>query len=260
MRVLRLVVLTSLRDVARCDKNGQMVETKEGPRYMMGALEALIRATSPGGNLHGLIEVVGVITDDFPKDLDGYPAVPTTGKPWIHPLDLRGPDGRLIAELTVNIPSSFRSLPKSDEKGRMVAKERFERQVVEFMQGREADVLLSDHYMARIDWLWRWMPGMVLNIHPAVTLPGHQFSFCGKTPTQDAIDRANREDGVRTGATLHFVDAEIDHGNPILWSQATPVYATDQPQELRHRNYQTAKLPVLIDGLSHYARSLYTRT
>jgi folate-dependent phosphoribosylglycinamide formyltransferase PurN len=124
--------------------------------------------------------------------------------------------------------------------------------MLEFVVKTGADILLSDHYMARLDYLWAWMPGCVLNIHPGVTLPGHPYAFLGKTPTADAIERATNEAGVRTGATLHFVDGEIDHGAIIMFLDSTPVFGTDRPEALRYRNYQMAKLPVLIDGLISY--------
>ena len=213
--------------------------------------------TLSGGSLAGLIQVVGVVTDDLPKDLAGYPTVPVSGKPWIHSLGLCGPDGVPVTGLTVNIPSTFRSMPLSDKQGRAAAKEGFEQNVLEFMTGLRADVLLSDHYMARIDHLHRLLPGRVLNIHPGITLLNHPYAFPGKTPTADAIARAAKEEEVRTGATIHFVDSKIDHGPAIAFSQATPVYGDDQPQWLRYRNYQMAKLPVLGKGLALYARNLY---
>ncbi|MDP9249087.1 MAG: hypothetical protein M3M85_01065 [bacterium] len=249
---MRICVLTSIRDIALCDRNGEMVHTRDGSRYMKGSLEHLVLATLPGGRLYGLTQVVGVVTDDMDKDLGGYPKTPTLGGPWIHPFGLRGPEGMLVRDVTTNIPSNFRALPLSDQKGREVAKEEFERKVLEFMVEREADILLSDHYMARIDHLWAWIPRRVLNIHPGVTVPGHPYAFRGKTPTADAISRAKNEVGVRTGATIHFVDGEIDHGPVISFLDITPVYGTDQPEELRYRNYQMAKLPVLIDGLVNH--------
>jgi folate-dependent phosphoribosylglycinamide formyltransferase PurN len=256
-RMARIVVMTSLRDIALCDRNGQIIATPDGQRYMEGIVQHVVRQTLPGGALYRMVQVAGVITDDLPRDLRGYPAVPTLGQPWIHPLDLHGPDRELIADLTVNIPSSFRALPLSDVSGRRAAKLDFERQVHALAKRLRADVLVSDHYMARIEYLHQWFPGRVLNIHPGITLPGHTYRFPGKTPTADAIARAGRELGVRTGATLHLVDSEIDHGPAIAFSEATPVHAADEPQHLRFRNYQTAKLPVFVAGLVHYLTAIY---
>jgi len=35
------------------------------------------------------------------------------------------------------------------------------------------------------------------------------------------------------------------------------VYAYDHPQHLRYRNYQRAKLPLMIMGLRHYIENIY---
>jgi folate-dependent phosphoribosylglycinamide formyltransferase PurN len=134
----------------------------------------------------------------------------------------------------------------------------FEEAVLAVAQGVRADVVVSDHYMARIENLHRWMPGRVLNIHPAVTLPGHPCRFVGKSPTADALAHARANGGqALTGATLHWVDDEIDHGPPVAFSADTPVFAVDEPMWLRYRNYQHGKLPVLVQGLHHYATRLF---
>jgi folate-dependent phosphoribosylglycinamide formyltransferase PurN len=113
--------------------------------------------------------------------------------------------------------------------------------------------------MARIDHLHSdlGMWGRVLNIHPAVTEAGHPYAFPGKTPTQDAIDRANSGEITRTGATLHVVDSVIDAGPIIAYTADTPVYPGDEPQWLRFRNYSMGKLPLLVEGLAHYVQSIY---
>lgn len=57
--------------------------------------------------------------------------------------------------------------------------------VVETGSGPRYDVIVSDHYMARLDYLWGefGLYGRVLNIHPAVTIAGHPNCFRGKTLT-----------------------------------------------------------------------------
>lgn len=257
-RPARIMILTSLRDVALCDRNGEVIETPDGPQYMEGALEHLVRQTLPGGVLHRMAQVVGVVTDDLPQNLHGYSVVPTEGQSWIHPLDLCGPDGVRIADITFNIPSVFRALPRADVEGRGLAKLAFESTIRNLALRLGVDVVVSDHYMARIEHLHNWFPGLVLNIHPGITLAGHQYRFPGKTPTADAIARAGRESGVKTGATLHIVDSEIDHGPAIAYCEATPVYGDDEPRHLRLRNYRMAKLPVLTAGLAHYLTSVYS--
>ncbi|MDP3970131.1 MAG: formyltransferase family protein [bacterium] len=260
-RPLRIVFLTSVRDTGACDCNGLNVYMPDGIRYMEGAIQRTVLAARPGGMLHGLIEVVLVITDDHPKDkLRAYPCAPQAGRPWLHPHDLRLANGQRVTERTINQPSSFRKLPKTDRVGRKRAKLEFERSVLTLFQEVHGDVLVSDHYMAQIDHLITaefGLMGRVINIHPAITVRESPHCLRGPTPTTDALVRAR--DGVHTvtGATLHFVNEVIDDGGAIAMTEGTPVYASDKPQWLRSRNYRLAKLPLFVSGLRHYVIRLY---
>lgn len=65
----------------------------------------------------------------------------------------------------------------------------------------------------------------MMNIHPAI-LP----SFPGVNAQKQAL-----EYGVKyTGATIHFVDAEMDHG-PIILQDVVPVYDDDTEETLSDR-------------------------
>ncbi len=255
-RLVRAMVLTSIRDVGRCDLNGCMVPTKSGPRYMEGLIERTVRECNPGGELDGVLEIAGVVTDDLASHLEGsaYPLTPRAGMQWIHPLDLADRHGRLIAAATVNEPSLFRRVPKSDEGLRRGAKREFEAKLLAHMRDMGADIIVSDHYMARIEFLIGefGLYGKVLNIHPAITDKRHPCCFRGPTPTMDAINRARSGETTVTGATLHIVNADFDDGPIIEIAWPTPVYPSDSPVELRHRNYQLAKLPVFIRGIKKY--------
>lgn len=260
-RPLNVVFLTSIRDVGSCDRNGTMVETGNGLRYMEGVIERTVRETHLPGSLANRIRIVGVITDDTPKDTQNssYSALPESGRDWIYPFELSTAEGRLVREMTCNIPSSFRLLPLNALEERRQLKYKFEWAVLQKVRELGGDIIVSDHYMARLDHLWGNLGfyGRVLNIHPAVTVEGHPFMFRGKTPTADAIARARSGTPTRTGATLHFVTETIDEGPPIAYIANTPVFADDEPQWLRHRNYTLGKLPLFILGLAHYARNLY---
>lgn len=255
IRPLRVVFLTSVRDVGESDLNGLFFEST---KYMKGVIEHTVQQTLIGGALSGLVEIVGVFTDDLEKDMSRYPVCPTEGEPWIFPYDFRLHDGDLLRERTFHIPSSFRVLPLADVEGRRREKMSFEKVVHKKMMELGADILISDHYMARIDYLIGELGlfGKVLNIHPAVTVQDSPFCFRGKTPTADAIQAA-RSGEVFTGATLHFVDKVIDDGQIIAYCASTPVYASDKPQHLRYRNYRKAKLPLFIDGLKHYVLRIF---
>ncbi len=252
MTSVGIVVLTSVRDTGGCDQNGCWVPTPSGQQYMRGAVEELAHQCSPGGALYGLFHLAAVVTDDREKDLrgSGCSAFPRLDQRWIHPLDLMCV-GRRVVDMTYNVESEFRFLPRDDTLGRARKKLAFEDTVMGIVSHVDAGVILSDHYMARIEHLHKLMPGKVLNIHPAVTCLESPFCFRGKTPTADAIRYAveHPEMEVRTGATLHHVVDEIDAGPIIHWDGPTRVFSTDVPPLLRLRNYREAKLPVLIEGL-----------
>ncbi len=80
-------------------------------------------------------------------------------------------------------------------------------------------------------------PAAILNVHPAL-LP----SFPGAHAVRQALDR-----GVKlTGATVHFVDEQVDHG-PIVAQEAVPVEPGDDElalqariQAVEHRLYPAA--------------------
>lgn len=260
-RPLNILFLTSLRDVLACDRNGQMVLTSEGVQYMEGIIERTVRETHHGGALHGLVRVVGIVVDDLSKDThaEHFPLVPTPGREWIHPLDLRDEGGTLITDITFHIPSAFRMLSRDDTEGRHRLKLEFESAVLAKMTELGAEIIISDHYMAKLEHFANGFGkfGRVLNIHPAVTVTGHPYCFRGKTPTADAIARAQSELNIVTGATLHLINPVIDDGPAIAFTASTPVYASDEPQHLRFRNYQMAKLPLFIAGVRHYVTRIF---
>ena len=72
--------------------------------------------------------------------------------------------------------------------------------------------------------------GRALNVHPAL-VP----AFSGRGYYGHRVHAAVIESGVKlTGATVHFVDAEYDHG-PIVLQEALPVQADDSPETLALR-------------------------
>jgi len=72
--------------------------------------------------------------------------------------------------------------------------------------------------------------GCALNVHPAL-IP----AFCGKGFYGHRVHEAVLAAGVKlTGATVHFVDAEYDHG-PIVLQEAVEVRDDDTPETLAAR-------------------------
>lgn len=72
--------------------------------------------------------------------------------------------------------------------------------------------------------------GRVINVHPAL-IP----AFSGQGYYGHRVHEAVLEAGVKvTGATVHFADAEYDHG-PIILQEAVPVRDDDTPETLAAR-------------------------
>jgi phosphoribosylglycinamide formyltransferase-1 len=125
------------------------------------------------------------------------------------------------------------------------SRESFDRRVLEELQKYEVDVVCLAGFMRLLSpTLVRAFPNRVLNIHPAL-LP----SFPGLHGQRQAL-----EYGVKvSGATVHIVDEELDHG-PILAQAAVPVMAGDTEESLsarileeEHRLYPKA-IVMLLDG------------
>ena len=75
--------------------------------------------------------------------------------------------------------------------------------------------------------------GRTMNVHPAL-IP----AFCGKGFYGHRVHEAVLEAGVKlAGATVHFVDAEYDHG-PIILQEAVPVQDDDTPDTLAARVFE----------------------
>ena len=94
-------------------------------------------------------------------------------------------------------------------------------------------------------------PQRILNVHPSL-LP----AFPGVDAQRQAL-----EHGVKvTGATVHFVSAELD-GGPIIAQAAVPVLSTDTVESLaarilveEHRLYPEAIHMILAGGWSLVGR------
>lgn len=87
--------------------------------------------------------------------------------------------------------------------------------------------------------------GKIINIHPAL-IP----SFCGKGYYGLHVHEKALERGVKvTGATVHFVDEDLDTG-PIILQKAVEIREDDTPRTLQRRVMEEAEwviLPRAID-------------
>lgn len=88
--------------------------------------------------------------------------------------------------------------------------------------------------------------GRMLNIHPAL-LP----AFGGSGMYGIRVHEAVLESGVRlTGATVHLVDEEFDHG-PIVAQRAVPVHPDDTAESLAERVH-AVEHPLYIDAVRFF--------
>ncbi len=246
---LRVLIATSIRDVGVDDNVGKQIMIDGRPTYMRGVLESLLMASGEGGPFRDQFQVAGVAVDDVQGQdrLDDYTALPQQDRQWIVPFGTTY-NGQPLKEIVHSHPSLFRKIAgnpalKADEK------KRFETGLVELAKKLDADVILSDHFMLRFELTQQLMP--TINIHPAVTNPDNPACCRGKTPTKDILERAARDGSTRTGAALHFVNAEFDDGVIIADTDRVVVKNDWDKNRLRLEVYNQAKIPVVQLGLSH---------
>jgi phosphoribosylglycinamide formyltransferase-1 len=98
--------------------------------------------------------------------------------------------------------------------------------MVDFLKPRGIDLIVLAGYMRIVKApLLEAFPNRIINIHPAL-LP----SFPGLEGQKQALDH-----GVKvSGCTVHFVDAEVDHG-PIILQAVVPVEQNDTVETLSAR-------------------------
>jgi phosphoribosylglycinamide formyltransferase 1 len=144
-----------------------------------------------------------------------------------------------------SIPVAFR-----DHRG--VAREAFDREVVELLQAHQVELVCLAGYMRLLSpVLLRAFPSRILNVHPAL-LP----AFPGVKAQRQAL-----EYGVKvSGATVHLVDENLDAG-PIVAQEAVPVRSSDTEESLaarileaEHRIYPRAVRALLEGRLAYSGR------
>jgi len=107
-----------------------------------------------------------------------------------------------------------------------VPREQHDQQVVAALREHGAELVILAGYMRLLSpWFVQQFPNRILNIHPSL-LP----AFPGLEAQKQAFDY-----GVKvSGCTVHFVDANLDHG-AILLQKVVPVFDTDDEHILAAR-------------------------
>ena len=106
------------------------------------------------------------------------------------------------------------------------AREEHDQLVVAALQEHKAELIVLAGYMRLLSpWFVQQFPNRILNIHPSL-LP----AFPGLDAQKQAFDY-----GVKvSGCTVHFVDADLDHGAIIL-QKTVPVLDSDDDRALAAR-------------------------
>jgi phosphoribosylglycinamide formyltransferase-1 len=106
------------------------------------------------------------------------------------------------------------------------SREEYDQALVDRLRAHGVDLVCLAGFMRLLSPLFvRAFPGRILNVHPSL-LP----SFPGLNAQRQAL-----EHGVKvTGATVHLVDEDLDHG-PILLQSAVPVLEGDDEDSLSAR-------------------------
>lgn len=249
---LRVMVVTSLRDISADDHIGSYVRVDDKQVYMKGALESLLEASDKGGALESVIQIVGVVVDDIAGHdfIGSCDLLPQAGRSWILPADTIYRD-RPLTDIASALPSQFRAIPMACHEQRKSQKAAFETALVRHAHDLDADVILSDHLMIKLETAHHLMP--MVNIHPAVTNPESPFCRRGKTPSLDTLRVANELGETRTGASLHFINDSFDDGRIVADTDIVVVQGGWSLKKIKLEEYRQAKNPLVVAGLEHLA-------
>src|SRR5260221_6317683 len=106
------------------------------------------------------------------------------------------------------------------------SREAFEAELVNTLNVHGVTLVILAGFMRLLSpFFIRAFPQRVMNIHPAL-LPAFPGTHAQRQPLQRGVRVA--------GATVHFVDEEVDHG-PIIIQAAVPVYSDDNEETLSAR-------------------------
>ena len=145
--------------------------------------------------------------------------------------------GTLPAEIRVVVSnrSDAYGLTRAQQRGlptevlphtRFSSREAFDTALVKILHAQGVELVVLAGFMRLLSpFFIRSFPHRIMNIHPAL-LP----AFPGLHAQRQAL-----EYGVRiAGASVHFVDEEVDHG-PVIIQAAVPVYSNDTEESLSAR-------------------------
>lgn len=117
----------------------------------------------------------------------------------------------------------------------------FEQNILKLLNEHEIDIIVLAGFMSVLSpsFVSRY-PNKIINIHPSLIPSFSGAGFYGMRVHQAAL-----EYGVKiTGATVHFVNEEID-GGKIIMQKAVSVLPDDSPETLQRRVMEEAEWLIL---------------
>ena len=129
--------------------------------------------------------------------------------------------------------------------GDFLDKDAFGRKMIETFQKYQVDLVVLAGYLVIIPKiLIKHYPNKIINIHPSL-IPAHcGMGYYGIKVHESVLAAGNKV----TGATVHFVDEEADHG-PILLQKAVYVEEGDTPEILQKRVMEQAEWEILPEAI-----------
>ena len=121
--------------------------------------------------------------------------------------------------------------------------------LIEALRPYDIGLIVLAGYMVQIPQeLCAAYPNAIINVHPAL-IP----SFCGKGAYGLHVHEMALARGVKvTGATVHFVNEELDEG-PIIAQKAVEVRDGDTPETLQRRVMEEAEWVILPEAVNRIA-------
>jgi len=122
-----------------------------------------------------------------------------------------------------------------------------EDQLVEMLRNAGAELVVLAGFMRVLKApMLTAFPRQIINIHPSL-LP--------KFPGLEAWKQALAANEKRTGVTVHYVDAQVDHGDIIL-QREVPILAGDTPESL-HARIQEVEHVLYPEALEKVLRDMH---
>lgn len=117
-----------------------------------------------------------------------------------------------------------------------------DRAILDLLQRYDVDYVILAGYLGILpQFIIDAYPNRIVNIHPALLPKFGGKDYYGIRVHKAVIDAGEKE----SGATAHFVSAEVD-GGPIIRQGKLTVYKGDKPEDLQKRILNQIEHPMLV--------------